>query len=429
MNKHSIYLFLLSVISLNAQAIEADSATASERITSCFIDEPSESLCWQQMLSETNPAVRYDFGVHYANGDGVQQSFTKGRYWMHQAALAGLPLAQYNLGVMFFDGIGGRQSQDCAVHWLNKSAAGDDEIREMAQQALAALSELAQERETPKVFRVLTVEECEQLPEIVFPDGEGMLPLSIEPEPEPEPEPSTSPRALFREKVGQYLIELGNRLLEKTGAEQQRMPHKENDQPKLGPLEQIGGSEPDVVIARGEIEPDVTLAEMAISAPIEMRLSPEETEVTHALPMDETEALSSAKREEAALPASNPDLVAEPIAGIDPLAVNTAPIVVEKTVPKRLNLGGALRHAAKGHFTLQLSSASQAEPLEVFARKHKLSNYLVYETERHGRRWYVLVYGEYAGMTQAKQALQQLPRTLKINTPWIRSLAHVHSEL
>ena len=344
MKKHSIYLFLLSAINLNAQAIEVDREPASDRFASCFIDDSSESLCWQQMLTEPNSAVVYDFGVHYANGDGIKQDFSKGRYWMHQAALTGFPLAQYNLGVMFFDGLGGKQSNECAVHWLNKAASESGETREMAQQALVALSELTAPAEMPKVYRVLTVKECEQLPEAVFP-GREYGSAQVEDAPDGQPEAKKPPRPVIQSDEG-------------------------------------------VVIETVNVEPELSPDEPLFPGPV-----PESAET------------------------------------VAPVVQNIAPEVVEKGVPRTLNLGGALRTAPKGYYTLQLGSASQAEPMQILAKKHKLSNYLVYETERHGRRWYVLVYGEYAGMTQAKRALQQLPDTLKRNTPWIRSLAHVHTEL
>ena len=235
---------------------EPDMAPAFDRFVSCFVDENTESACWQQMLTEPNVAIRYDFGAHYANGDGVKQDFTRGRYWIHQAALKGYPLAQYNLGVMFFDGIGGIQNQECAVHWLNKAASEGNETREIAQQALTALSELTTAaNDMPKVYRALTAQECEQLPEVTFPGWEIDIPQdenALESQPEPELELddveehgdapimfsvgldvlsaniSTVPKVellhlepktilttsgFFREKMGQYFIQLGHQLL------------------------------------------------------------------------------------------------------------------------------------------------------------------------------------------------------------------------
>ncbi|WP_336193015.1 SPOR domain-containing protein [Providencia stuartii] len=93
------------------------------------------------------------------------------------------------------------------------------------------------------------------------------------------------------------------------------------------------------------------------------------------------------------------------------------------------NLGGDIRKAAKHHYTLQLSSASTQAPLLALAKKYRLSNYLVYEKHKDGQTWFVLVYGEYRGISQARQALQQLPVEFKKNTPWVRRISHVQSEI
>lgn len=120
-----------------------------------------------------------------------------------------------------------------------------------------------------------------------------------------------------------------------------------------------------------------------------------------------------------------------------PLVINEMvpdePIVVTHPVTKNTsehtNLGGNIRSSPSHYYTLQLGSASRAEGLYERARRHKLSNYLVYETVRNGQQWYVLVYGEYPTMNAAKQALIALPLGLQKDKPWIRSLKQVQSEL
>ncbi|MFY3772380.1 MAG: SPOR domain-containing protein [Pseudomonadota bacterium] len=479
MNKHSIHLFLLSAISFHVQAIKPNSEPVYDL---CFVDESSESLCWQQMLNEPNPEVRYDFGVHYANGDGVKQDFTKGRYWIHQAALHGYPLAQYNLGVMFFDGIGGIQSQECAVHWLNKAASENDETRDMAQQALAALPEISGTIGMPKVYRVLTAKECEQLPEVTFlewateslqtkSDTDSLLnsddveqlkdapsklnveqqdvqPLPVGPQLDPNTDFEPTIPTLFREKMGRYFIQLGNHLLgqapplllDKVNKDGVNHPllivaDKNISEPEEGILQ---SDEPlfitrildhPVGTAYDELDvmakiPNIVDADPPLEA--EVKPTDEATEMVPLLSTNGMDEGSSLKKEETRLNVNKDTVQSIPV---DRLPTTTPARITEKTAPQALNLGGELRSASKEHYTLQLSSASQAEPLFMLAKKHQLSNYLVYETQRHGRRWYVLVYGEYKGMTQAKQALKQLPVILKKDTPWIRSLAHVQAEL
>ncbi len=111
------------------------------------------------------------------------------------------------------------------------------------------------------------------------------------------------------------------------------------------------------------------------------------------------------------------------------------PIMAKITAPKvskssrANNLGGNLRHASENHFTLQISSASTPDGLYDTARRYKLSNYLVYETVRNGRPWYILVYGEYSNITSAKQDKNHLPAALQGNKPWVRKISQIHAEL
>ncbi|MDR2242372.1 MAG: SPOR domain-containing protein, partial [Providencia alcalifaciens] len=81
------------------------------------------------------------------------------------------------------------------------------------------------------------------------------------------------------------------------------------------------------------------------------------------------------------------------------------------------------------HYTLQLGSASSPEGLDAQARRYKLRNYLVYETVRNNRQWYVLVYGEYPTPRIAKHAISSLPSAFQRDKPWVRSLQQVQSEL
>ncbi|MTB31394.1 SPOR domain-containing protein, partial [Providencia alcalifaciens] len=104
-------------------------------------------------------------------------------------------------------------------------------------------------------------------------------------------------------------------------------------------------------------------------------------------------------------------------------------IPVTKNASVSTNLGGDIRSISSRHYTLQLGSAASAEGLYEQARRHKLSNYLVYETVRNNRQWYVLVYGEYPSIRSAKHAIHNLPSAFQRDKPWVRSIQHVQSEL
>ncbi|MEI9751966.1 hypothetical protein V5085_13760 [Moellerella wisconsensis] len=78
----------------------------------------------------------HDLGVQFINGDGIPIDLAKGRYYIQQSALQGYPLGQYHLGVLFFTGEGGTRNSEYATWWLEKAIKANNEVREMAQQAL-----------------------------------------------------------------------------------------------------------------------------------------------------------------------------------------------------------------------------------------------------------------------------------------------------
>lgn len=81
-----------------------------------------------------------------------------------------------------------------------------------------------------------------------------------------------------------------------------------------------------------------------------------------------------------------------------------------------------------GNVTLQLSSASQSNSLEAFAKKQNLGNYWVYETRRDGKPWFVLIYGSYANVQEANKAITTLPADVQAKKPWVKPIRQVHQE-
>ncbi|MGE3319181.1 MAG: outer membrane beta-barrel protein [Candidatus Berkiella sp.] len=82
-------------------------------------------------------------------------------------------------------------------------------------------------------------------------------------------------------------------------------------------------------------------------------------------------------------------------------------------------------------YTLQLLAARSEENVKKFIRQHDLQNsaYIV-RTQRKGKEWYVLLYGEYESKAAAKQASKMLPHSLQKAKlkPWIRPLKSMQQE-
>ncbi|HFY7380894.1 TPA: cell division protein DamX [Salmonella enterica subsp. enterica serovar Typhimurium] len=143
------------------------------------------------------------------------------------------------------------------------------------------------------------------------------------------------------------------------------------------------------------------------------------------------------KRTEPAAPAATPKATtttAAPTATASAAPVQTAKPAQASTTPvagggKSAGNVGALKSAPSSHYTLQLSSSSNYDNLNGWAKKENLKNYVVYETTRNGQPWYVLVTGMYASKEDAKRALSTLPADVQAKNPWAKPLHQVQADL
>ncbi|HED4182119.1 TPA: cell division protein DamX [Enterobacter mori] len=90
---------------------------------------------------------------------------------------------------------------------------------------------------------------------------------------------------------------------------------------------------------------------------------------------------------------------------------------------------GSLKSAPSGNYTLQLSSSSNYDNLNGWAKKSNLKNYVVYQTTRNGQPWYVLVSGVYASKDEAKRAVATLPADVQAKNPWAKPIHQVQADL
>lgn len=147
------------------------------------------------------------------------------------------------------------------------------------------------------------------------------------------------------------------------------------------------------------------------------------------------------KRTEPAAPAATPKATtataaptAAPKATASAAPVQTAKPAQASTTPvagggKSAGNVGALKSAPSSHYTLQLSSSSNYDNLNGWAKKENLKNYVVYETTRNGQPWYVLVTGVYASKEDAKRAVSTLPADVQAKNPWAKPLHQVQADL
>ncbi|MCI1899108.1 MAG: cell division protein DamX [Enterobacter sp.] len=90
---------------------------------------------------------------------------------------------------------------------------------------------------------------------------------------------------------------------------------------------------------------------------------------------------------------------------------------------------GSLKSAPSNNYTLQLSSSSNYDNLNNWAKKSNLKNYVVYQSTRNGQPWYVLVSGVYASKDEAKRAVSTLPADVQAKNPWAKPIHQVQADL
>ncbi len=89
----------------------------------------------------------------------------------------------------------------------------------------------------------------------------------------------------------------------------------------------------------------------------------------------------------------------------------------------------ALASIPANRVTLQVSSASRSDTLVAFAKKNGMTDYWVYQTQRNGKPWFILITGNYASASEARSALSTMSKDVQANKPWVRSMQQVHQDL
>lgn len=122
----------------------------------------------------------------------------------------------------------------------------------------------------------------------------------------------------------------------------------------------------------------------------------------------------------------------EPIAPA-PAAVEAsavaAPVAVEKKVAASLAEDDAAKLLSMNarHYSIQLLGGESKKTIHRFMTEHsKLDKLFYFRSERDGKDWYIVMYGEFDNRQAAIQAAAELPDNLKKTSPWPRRLSEIH---
>jgi len=86
------------------------------------------------------------------------------------------------------------------------------------------------------------------------------------------------------------------------------------------------------------------------------------------------------------------------------------------------------RQQSPGEYVIQLLVASEEDRLQSYIAGQRFPAPPAYY-RREGQGTYVLVLGPYGSQREARRAINDLPRGLRRNQPWVRSMASVQQEL
>lgn len=112
----------------------------------------------------------------------------------------------------------------------------------------------------------------------------------------------------------------------------------------------------------------------------------------------------------------------------EPPAAVTLP-VREKT-QTGVNLETWVRSRNPSHYALQLLGVSSEDKIVSFINQHGLRGKAGFiKTIRDGKEWFVLIYGEYANMKEARSGVEALPDYLKNPSPWIRTFKSIQQSM
>lgn len=78
------------------------------------------------------------------------------------------------------------------------------------------------------------------------------------------------------------------------------------------------------------------------------------------------------------------------------------------------------------NLTIQLLATQNRLAAQDFVRQHGISaDATVFEFLREGKPWFSVIYGSFAGMSQTKAAIQDLPSVLRAQLPWVRGFSGI----
>ena len=178
-------------------------------------------------------------------------------------------------------------------------------------------------------------------------------------------------------------------------------------------------SQPELDESQAELAAEPAITELAIDAVLSAATPAE----------DEAENLAT---ENNAVP--EPDLATtEPVLNNSTEELSSSAIeqstMTESSVPDYSDSERLLLDAAETNYVVQIAGLSNPDSVRRLIAAHPEVNLLSYRSILNGKHWQIVVAGPFENYAAASQERSQLPESLAVNKPWLKSIIKVKEEI
>lgn len=382
--------------------------------------DDQRGIFWDQVAAEKgHPESAYRLGLAYQIGQGVSQSNSMARHWYQQAALAQHAKAQKLLGSMFESGSAGEKDQHRAYQWYLKAA------QQGVMGAQLKVGTMLLEGRGVEANRASAQHWIRKAAEAGNSNAQVAMGVILA---EVDPDESLSwyqqsadqgnGLALQNLALAYYAGQGVDANHEKAATlAQQALDAGNTEAASLLNLIRLETEQKKVVELRAEKQQLTRQIRESIpdNGSGEQQLLLATLEVDDVLPEDDQAAMASTKADATV----SSDQSSAAVEDSDATVLTKSKTPWEPSNQYALPDGWVMEQTSS-NFTIQLLYGTHERGVLNYIEKHQLPDSVRYfRTQREAGLFYVLVYGNYSSITEARAALAELPEAVSKNH-WMR---------
>lgn len=450
-------LFGLFFLALSVQAASFEEGLSAYREGNLDLARST----WEAAAEVGDNRSMFSLGSLYMRGKGVPENPASGYKWFFRAAEAGLPQAQYNIAFMLEQGNGVERDTEAALGWYQKAA------RSGLPQAQAALASRLWDGRGTEADPAAAVRWFEAAALQGHPEAQNNLGTMLENGIGTAANPTQAAKWYERaamQGVRDAQASLARLYREGRGVEADgdkveywtaRARGEREDEPPPGsaptrpaPAVAAAGSETAPKAPKVEMKPVVAAPPPKPKPPAEKKAVTTASAAVAEPPEKKKEVPASSEPAKSATPPVRADVSVSPKkeprqpaqtaqtkpAPEKPVArTRPEPAKKEERTPPTASASapaGWLEAAPDKHYTAQLIGSRSPDALEKFVSKNGLGDHAeLLQTQRDGRDWYLIVYGEFPSRSAANTALRKLPDAVRKHGGWVRTIGEIRKLL